>query len=126
MSDDPKVRAAFQALLELTDEQRGLVLCWFCDACHVHVGPGDAHKCEHGSNVWPPANEEPAEVAKPTAPATVHMLAKTLRSLRDVAPEGKAFVVVTMKLEDARRVPLYAETTITLRAEPEGGKSSEP
>lgn len=52
---------------------------------------------------------------KPTAIATVHMLTKSLRSLRDEAPEGKAFVVVSMEIEDARRIPLYSETTIALR-----------
>jgi hypothetical protein len=44
----PSVRAAYQALLALTVEQRGLVLCWFCDVCHVYVGPGDCHSCKRG------------------------------------------------------------------------------
>jgi hypothetical protein len=41
----PDVRKAFAALYKLTDDQRGLVLCWFCDSCHRYVGPGDNCRC---------------------------------------------------------------------------------
>ncbi len=60
------------------------------------------------------ARERGASV-RPTAPATVTLLTMTLRRLRDEAPEGQAFVVLRMRIEDARRVPLFAETTIALR-----------
>jgi hypothetical protein len=54
---------------------------------------------------------------KPTAPAYVNLLGSMLDDLGEewVAPEGKVFVVLTMLVEDARRVPLFAETTIGLR-----------
>ncbi len=42
----PSVRAAYHALLELTQEERGLVLCWFCNACRRHMPPGDHCTCE--------------------------------------------------------------------------------
>jgi hypothetical protein len=59
--------------------------------------------------------EAVAESVKATAPATVALLTMTLRRLRDEAPDGQAFVVLRMRIEDARRVPLFAETTIALR-----------
>ncbi len=38
---------AMAALLKLTDEQRGRVLCWFCGGCCRYVGPGDRCHCEN-------------------------------------------------------------------------------
>jgi hypothetical protein len=54
---------------------------------------------------------------KPTAPAYVNMIAKTLDGLSEewVAPEGNHYVVVIMQSDDAGRVPLFSETTIGLR-----------
>jgi hypothetical protein len=40
--------------MDLTPHERGLVFCWFCDACHIHVGPGEDHRCKAGSKVYPP------------------------------------------------------------------------
>lgn len=37
---------AHRILLSLSERQRGLVLCWFCSACHRYVGPGDHCVCE--------------------------------------------------------------------------------
>lgn len=61
---DPAVGHAYRVLLELTTEQRGLVLCWFCDACFEHVGPGEPHRCTKGSAVWPAA-ERPSQPSRP-------------------------------------------------------------
>ena len=41
-----RVREAFRLLLEMSEGDRGLVLCWFCSACHRYVGPGDSCHCE--------------------------------------------------------------------------------
>lgn len=42
----PKTKQAMDALMALTPHERGLVLCWFCRACHAYVGPGDeGHRC---------------------------------------------------------------------------------
>jgi hypothetical protein len=43
---DDATRAAFAALMRLTDEQRLLVLCWFCRGCGRYIGPGDSCNCE--------------------------------------------------------------------------------
>ncbi len=40
-----KIRQAFQCLMALTDDERGLALCWFCRGCNRHVGPGDHCTC---------------------------------------------------------------------------------
>jgi len=48
---------AMEALMALTPHERGLVLCWFCDACHEYVGPGDDHRCTQGSELYPSADE---------------------------------------------------------------------
>ncbi len=37
---------AWWLLRQMMEEQRGLVLCWFCRACHRYVGPGDSCTCE--------------------------------------------------------------------------------
>lgn len=50
----PKTKVALDALLALSPTQRGRVLCWFCDACHEHVGPGKTHRCKAGSEVYAP------------------------------------------------------------------------
>lgn len=49
-----KTKRALDALMDLTPHERGLVFCWFCDACHIHVGPGEDHRCKAGSKVYPP------------------------------------------------------------------------
>lgn len=41
----PAAREAFLLLMSLSEEQRGLVLCWFCNGCNRYVGPGDACRC---------------------------------------------------------------------------------
>jgi hypothetical protein len=63
---------------------------------------------------------------KPTGQAYVNLIGKTLDGLGEewVAPEGKRYVVVTMRSEDAGRVPLFAETTIGLREVNEGTGSA--
>jgi hypothetical protein len=40
-----KARAVYQALKEMTDDERGSVLCWFCKDCFRYVGPGDFCRC---------------------------------------------------------------------------------
>lgn len=52
---DSRVKLAMQTLLVLSPFERGQVLCWFCDACHEYVGPGNDHRCKAGSRVYPPA-----------------------------------------------------------------------
>jgi hypothetical protein len=42
-----EMREAYRLLRSLTDEQRGLVLCWFCKSCWRYVGPGDTCHCEN-------------------------------------------------------------------------------
>ena len=39
------IAAAMTALKTLTDEERGLVLCWFCRGCDRYVGAGDTCHC---------------------------------------------------------------------------------
>lgn len=39
------VRRAFQLLKALTDDERALVMCWFCDHYCRYVGPGDWCHC---------------------------------------------------------------------------------
>jgi hypothetical protein len=41
-----EARLVFAALLRLSEEQRALVLCWFCRGCARYVGPGDHCNCE--------------------------------------------------------------------------------
>lgn len=41
-----EAREAYRLLRLLDERQRGLVLCWFCSACHRYVGPGDGCTCE--------------------------------------------------------------------------------
>ncbi len=53
----PELGIALNALMILTPHERGLVLCWFCDACHEYVGPDDRHRCTMGSAIYPPADE---------------------------------------------------------------------
>lgn len=48
-----KTKLALDALLDLPPHERGLVFCWFCDACYEHVGPGETHRCAQGSEVYP-------------------------------------------------------------------------
>jgi len=38
---------AYRLLMLLTEEQRGLVLCWFCSGCWRYVGPGDVCHCKN-------------------------------------------------------------------------------
>lgn len=45
-----KTKTALDALLALSSEARGLVLCWFCDACREYIGPGETHRCEAGAD----------------------------------------------------------------------------
>lgn len=40
------VKRAYALLGGLTDEQRGMVLRWFCRGCYRYVGPGDRCHCE--------------------------------------------------------------------------------
>ncbi len=42
------MREARRALLALNLIQRGLILCWFCPACHEYIGPGESHHVEPG------------------------------------------------------------------------------
>jgi hypothetical protein len=78
---DPNVSAALRALEALTVEQRGLVFCWFCDGCYAYVGPGDTHRCEHGSAVWPHA-VPPREAMKPEQRAEFAQLKADVADLR--------------------------------------------
>ena len=39
------VREAFRMLKLLTPIERGLIMCWFCDACNEEIPPGDKHDC---------------------------------------------------------------------------------
>ncbi len=41
------IRLAFDTFIKMTENERGLVLCWFCSACHRYVGPGDACHCSN-------------------------------------------------------------------------------
>lgn len=41
------MRTAYQALRDLTDEQRGQILCWFCRGCYRYMGPGEVCHCEN-------------------------------------------------------------------------------
>lgn len=41
----PKVVRAYQAMKDLTDFERSLVMCWFCAGCWRYVGPGDNCHC---------------------------------------------------------------------------------
>ncbi len=41
------IRLAFDTFMKMTEHERGLVLCWFCSACHRYVGPGDACHCSN-------------------------------------------------------------------------------
>lgn len=42
----PAMREAFDLLLNhMTPQQRGYVLCWFCDVCRTYVPPGES--CNH-------------------------------------------------------------------------------
>jgi len=43
----PETRDAFRLLLLLSEQQRNLVLCWFCGACHRYVGPRDICHCNN-------------------------------------------------------------------------------
>jgi hypothetical protein len=43
----PDMRQAFNLLLKLTEEQRGLILCWFCNGCKRYMGPGDYCYCDN-------------------------------------------------------------------------------
>jgi hypothetical protein len=54
----PIMAQAMDALLSLNADERGLVLCWFCDACHEYVGPGRTHRCTKGSQIWPSENAD--------------------------------------------------------------------
>lgn len=40
-------REAFSLLMEMMDEERSVVLCWFCRGCCRYVGPGDVCHCEN-------------------------------------------------------------------------------
>ncbi len=42
----PEAQEVSRLLMLLGETQRGLVLCWFCRACHRYVGPGDHCTCE--------------------------------------------------------------------------------
>ncbi len=42
---EPLVREAFRTLKLLTPIERGLILCWFCDACCEEIPPGGEHDC---------------------------------------------------------------------------------
>ncbi len=42
-----EMREATRLLMLLTEEQRGLVLCWFCPGCWRYVGPGDFCHCRN-------------------------------------------------------------------------------
>lgn len=43
-----RVRRAFAALNECSPEERGQVMCWFCDTCRGYVGPGCNMACDDG------------------------------------------------------------------------------
>lgn len=43
----PETRDAFRLLLLLSEQQRGLVLCWFCGSCYRYVGPRDICHCNN-------------------------------------------------------------------------------
>lgn len=38
---------AFKLLKGMSEEQRGLILCWFCNGCRRYVGPGEVCHCEN-------------------------------------------------------------------------------
>lgn len=40
-----EMKNTFLKLMRLSDRQRGLILCWFCQGCHRYVGPGDCCHC---------------------------------------------------------------------------------
>jgi hypothetical protein len=42
-----EMRQARALLMTMTEEQRGLVLCWFCSSCRRYVGPGDRCTCAY-------------------------------------------------------------------------------
>jgi len=42
----PEMRRCYRLLLDMNDEQRGQILCWFCRGCNRYVGPGDSCTCE--------------------------------------------------------------------------------
>lgn len=39
------IRLALKALMDLSEHERGFVLCWFCRGCNRYVGPGDKCHC---------------------------------------------------------------------------------
>jgi len=39
------IKQVMANLLVMTEHERGLVLCWFCNGCHRYVGPGDSCHC---------------------------------------------------------------------------------
>lgn len=43
----PQMSECFRLLKLLTEEQRPLLLCWFCPDCWRYVGPGDTCHCEN-------------------------------------------------------------------------------
>lgn len=45
------MRQAYALLRSMSPEQRGRVLCWFCDRCYAYVGPGQNMTCDGGHHV---------------------------------------------------------------------------
>jgi hypothetical protein len=50
----PKMREAYQAMMALSPEQRGRIICWFCHDCYAYIGPGKNWTCGmHEKDVEP-------------------------------------------------------------------------
>ncbi len=45
ISPTPEAREVTRLLMQLSEHQRGLVLCWFCKHCYRNMGPGDYCTC---------------------------------------------------------------------------------
>lgn len=39
------IRMTYLAFKSLTDGERGMIACWFCQGCWRYVGPGDVCHC---------------------------------------------------------------------------------
>lgn len=82
-----KTKLALDALMDLPPHERGLVTCWFCDACHVHIGSGESHACPDGSTVYPPTD---SPVGEPVEALSV-LVDEIREGLRRVRSEWTSF-----------------------------------